>query len=34
MKFDYAETRAVIRIRSIVIKGFVNEAYKLLRSGE
>jgi hypothetical protein len=34
MKFDYAETRAVIRVRSLDIKGPVNETYGLLRSGE
>ncbi|MFP3320566.1 MAG: hypothetical protein RXO24_08375 [Acidilobus sp.] len=34
MKFDYAETRAVIRIRSLDIKGFVNETYELLKGGE
>jgi hypothetical protein len=34
MKFDYAETRAVIRIRSFDIKGLVNETYELLRSGD
>jgi hypothetical protein len=34
MKFDYAETRVVIRIRSLDIKGLVNETYELLRSGD
>jgi len=34
MKFDCAETRAVIRIRSLDIKGPVNETYELLRSGD
>jgi len=34
MKFDYAETRAVIRVRSLDIKGPVNEAYELLRGGD
>jgi len=33
MKFDYAETRAVIRIGSLDIKGPVNETDELLRSG-
>jgi len=34
MKFNYAETRAVIRVRSLDIKGPVNEAYELLRGGD
>jgi len=34
MKFDYAETRAVIRIRSLDIKGLVKETYELLGGGE
>ncbi|MFP3319318.1 MAG: hypothetical protein RXO24_02050 [Acidilobus sp.] len=34
MKFDCAETRAVIRIRSLDIKGLVNETYELLRGGD
>jgi len=34
MKFDCAETRAVIRIRPLDIKGPVNETYELLRSGD
>ncbi|MFP3320402.1 MAG: hypothetical protein RXO24_07550 [Acidilobus sp.] len=34
MKFDCAETRAVIRIRPLDIKGFVDETYGLLRGGE
>jgi hypothetical protein len=34
MKFNYAETRAVIRVRSLDIKGLVNETYGLLRSGD
>ena len=34
MKFDYAETRAVIRIRSLDIKGLVNETYELPRSSD
>jgi hypothetical protein len=34
MKFNYAETRAVIRVRSLDIKGLVNETYELLRSGD
>jgi len=33
MKFDYAKTRAVIRIRPLDIKGLVDETYELLRSG-
>jgi len=33
MKFNCAETRAVIRIRPLDIKGLVNETYELLRSG-
>ncbi|MFP3320637.1 MAG: hypothetical protein RXO24_08735 [Acidilobus sp.] len=33
MKFNCAETRAVIRIRPFDIKGLVNETYELLRSG-
>jgi hypothetical protein len=32
MEFDYAETSAVIRIRSFNIKGLVNETYELLRT--
>jgi hypothetical protein len=34
MKFDCAETRAVIRIRPLDVKGLVNETYELLRSGD
>jgi len=34
MKFDCAETRAVIKIRPLDIKGPVNETYELLRSGD
>jgi hypothetical protein len=32
--FEYAEMRAVIRIRSLDIKGLVNETYELPRSGD
>ncbi|ESQ20907.1 MAG: hypothetical protein MGAcid_19000 [uncultured Acidilobus sp. MG] len=34
MKFDYTETRAVIRARPLDIKGPVNETYELLGSGD
>ncbi|MFP3287495.1 MAG: hypothetical protein RXP86_09580 [Acidilobus sp.] len=34
MKFDCAETRAVIRVRPLDIKGPVNETYELLRGGD
>jgi hypothetical protein len=34
MRFNYAETRAVIRIRSLDRKGLVSETYELLRSGD
>jgi len=34
MRFNYAETRAVIRIRSLDRKGLVSETYELLRGGD
>ena len=33
IRFNYAGTRAVIRVRSLDVKGLVNETYELLRSG-
>jgi glycosyltransferase involved in cell wall biosynthesis len=34
IRFNYASTRAVIRVRPLDIKGLVNETYELLRSGD
>jgi glycosyltransferase involved in cell wall biosynthesis len=34
IRFNYAGTRAVIRVRPLDVKGLVNETYELLRSGE
>ncbi len=34
IRFNYADTRAVIRVRPLDVKGLVNETYELLRSGE
>jgi glycosyltransferase involved in cell wall biosynthesis len=34
IRFNYAGTRAVIRVRPLDIKGLVNETYELLRSGD
>jgi len=33
IRFNYAGTRAVIRVRPLDVKRLVNEAYELLRSG-
>ena len=34
MRFDYAETRAVIRVRQLDIKGLVEETFELLGGGD
>ncbi|MFP3319469.1 MAG: glycosyltransferase [Acidilobus sp.] len=34
IRFNYAGTRAVIRVRPLDIKGLVNETYELLRGGD
>ncbi|MFP3172765.1 MAG: glycosyltransferase [Acidilobus sp.] len=34
IRFNYAGTRAVIRVRPLDVKGLVNETYELLRGGE
>jgi glycosyltransferase involved in cell wall biosynthesis len=34
IRFNYAGTRAVIRVRPLDVKGLVNETYELLRSGD
>ncbi|MFP3287809.1 MAG: glycosyltransferase [Acidilobus sp.] len=34
IRFNYADTRAVIRVRPLDVKGLVNETYELLRGGE
>jgi len=34
IRFNYAGTRAVIRVRPLDIKGLVNETYELLRNGD
>jgi Glycosyltransferase len=34
IRFNYAGTRAVVRVRPLDVKGLVNETYELLRSGE
>jgi glycosyltransferase involved in cell wall biosynthesis len=34
IRFNYAGTRAVIKVRPLDIKGLVNETYELLRSGD
>jgi len=34
IRFNYAGTRAVIRVRPLDVKGLVEETYELLRSGE
>ncbi|MFP3287439.1 MAG: hypothetical protein RXP86_09300 [Acidilobus sp.] len=34
IRFNYTGTRAVIRVRSLDVKGLVNETYELLRGGD
>ena len=34
IRFNYAGTRAVIRVRPLDVKGLVNETYELLRGGD
>ena len=34
IRFNYAGTRAVIRVRPLYVKGLVNETYELLRGGD
>jgi len=34
IRFNYAGTRAVIRVRPLDVKGLIEETYELLRSGD